>query len=75
MAKVVGKIEIDKERCKGCGVCVEVCPTKAISLSKFVNDKGYHYCELSAADSCVGCANCGLTCPDGCIVVYRKKID
>ncbi|MFI3315146.1 MAG: 4Fe-4S binding protein [Rikenellaceae bacterium] len=75
MAKIVGKIEVDLERCKGCDICVSICPVDAISLSRFVNSKGYHYCELSAPDKCVGCASCGQVCPDSCITVYRKKID
>ncbi|MCR5064381.1 MAG: 4Fe-4S binding protein, partial [Bacteroidales bacterium] len=28
-----GQIIIDTERCKGCGVCVPVCPMKCIALS------------------------------------------
>lgn len=75
MAKIIGTVVIDIERCKGCSVCVEVCPVNAISLSRFVNDKGYHYCQLSNKDNCVGCANCGQVCPDGCITVYRKKTE
>ena len=34
-----GQIIIDTERCKGCGVCVPVCPMKCIALSKNVNGK------------------------------------
>ncbi len=40
-----GQIIIDTERCKGCGVCVPVCPMKCIALSKNVNGKGYNYTE------------------------------
>ena len=32
-----GAIVVDKERCKGCGVCVVNCPTEAIALSHEVN--------------------------------------
>ena len=75
MAKIIGTIEVNKQRCKGCSVCVEACPTKAISLSPFVNDKGYNYCELTSPDKCIGCAGCGQVCPDACITVYRKKVE
>ena len=37
-----GAIVVDKERCKGCGVCVVNCPTGAIALSHEVNGKGYY---------------------------------
>ena len=75
MAKIIGTIEVQTQRCKGCSICVVSCPTQAISLSKFVNDKGYNYCELSEPEKCIGCAGCGQVCPDACITVYRKKLN
>ncbi len=68
-----GLIEVDIEKCKGCGVCVENCPTSSIQLAKLVNTKGYHYCEM-VNDSCIGCSNCAVVCPDSVITVYRVKI-
>jgi 2-oxoglutarate ferredoxin oxidoreductase subunit delta len=26
-------------------------------------------------DECIGCANCGYVCPDGCLTIYRKKVE
>ena len=68
-----GAIEVDSQKCKGCGVCVEHCPTKSIELSKLVNNKGYHYAEM-VGDACIGCSNCAIVCPDSVITVYRVKI-
>ncbi len=68
-----GLIEVDIQKCKGCGVCVENCPTSSIQLSKLVNNKGYHYSEM-VNDSCIGCANCAVVCPDSVITVYRVKV-
>ncbi|PIE86370.1 MAG: ferredoxin [Bacteroidia bacterium] len=73
MAKVKGAIVVDKEKCKGCGLCVVSCPSKVINLAKEVNGKGYHYAYMANPDSCIGCANCGLVCPDSVITVYRLK--
>jgi Pyruvate/2-oxoacid:ferredoxin oxidoreductase delta subunit len=27
-----GKLAVDRERCFGCGLCVDVCPTDAIEM-------------------------------------------
>ena len=76
MAKVIGTVVINVERCKGCDLCVVTCPSNVLELQpKEVNNKGYHYVYMKNKDACTGCANCGYICPDGCLTVYRKKID
>lgn len=74
MAKIKGAIDVDNERCKGCGVCVSICPVKAISLNNKVNSMGYNYCYMENPDVCIGCAACGMVCPDSVITVYKDKI-
>jgi len=74
MAKVKGAIEVDIERCKGCEVCVSVCPTGVLAISKSSNTKGYPYSYMLNPDACIGCASCGYVCPDGCIRVFKIKI-
>lgn len=72
MSKVIGTVEIDSARCKGCDLCVTACPTQVISLQQLeVNDRGYHFAYAAQPDNCIGCASCALICPDACIEVYR----
>ena len=72
MAKVLGAVEINHERCKGCNLCVVACPPDVLSLqAKEVNDRGYHFAYTLNPDNCIGCASCALVCPDACIEVYR----
>ncbi len=77
-----GRIEIDKERCKGCGLCINVCPKKQIEISEELNTKGYYPARfqeenLTETDpaECTGCAMCAITCPDVAIEVYRQSKD
>ncbi|HAG16662.1 MAG TPA: ferredoxin [Bacteroidales bacterium] len=74
MAKIIGAIEVDVEKCKGCGVCIPACPTDVILLAKNVNGKGYHYAYMEKPEACIGCTNCAVVCPDGVISVYKVKM-
>ncbi|MBD5371815.1 MAG: 4Fe-4S binding protein [Bacteroides sp.] len=75
MAKVIGTVEIDSAKCKGCNLCVVACPTDVLSLRvKEVNDRGYHFAYAADPDKCIGCASCALVCPDACIEVYKVII-
>ena len=69
---MAGKIIIDIERCKGCTLCVTVCPNNVITISEKSNSKGY-FPAVSTGPDCTGCANCAIVCPDCAIEVYRDK--
>ena len=75
MAKNVGRIVVDVEKCKGCGVCVPACPFDVLDLADEVNGKGFHYAYMANEDACTGCSNCALVCPDAVITVYRTKVN
>jgi 2-oxoglutarate ferredoxin oxidoreductase subunit delta len=75
MAKVKGAIVVNIEKCKGCEICVEACPTQVINMASQVNGKGYRYAYMEKPDVCTGCANCAVVCPDGVITVYRVKVE
>ncbi len=73
MAKSIGAIVVDVERCKGCQVCMVNCPHETIGMADDVNGKGYHFAYMQNPESCTGCTNCAVVCPDGVITVYRVK--
>lgn len=37
-----GRPDIDRQRCKGCGLCVEFCPFGRLVLDSDMNQAGYH---------------------------------
>jgi len=69
---MAGKIAIDTERCKGCGLCVAVCPKGSIVICEKSNKKGYFPAQQANAE-CTGCALCALMCPDVVIEVHRDN--
>ena len=66
--------EIDSNRCKGCGLCVAVCPKKVLEISTEINDKGYFSARQARPEDCVFCAMCCLMCPDVAITI-REVVD
>ncbi len=69
---MAGKIAIDPERCKGCGLCVKVCPRARIRMAKTSNRNGFFPAEADPKD-CTGCAQCAVVCPEAAVKVYRKS--
>ena len=68
-----GVVFITPEHCKGCGYCVEFCPTHVLALSESFNKKGYHPPEVVDAEACTGCDLCGMFCPDFAIFGIKLK--
>jgi 2-oxoglutarate ferredoxin oxidoreductase subunit delta len=63
--------EIDTNRCKGCGLCVAVCPKKVLELSSEVSPKGYFPAYQARPEDCVFCTTCCLMCPDVAITIVE----
>ena len=71
---MAGKIVIDAERCKSCGLCIAVCPKHSIEISTESNRSGYFPAQAKNSD-CTGCACCAIVCPEGIIEVSREQAE
>ncbi|MGD0831309.1 MAG: 4Fe-4S dicluster domain-containing protein [Terracidiphilus sp.] len=66
-----GKLRVDVDECKGCGLCVDACPLKLIALGERLNHYGYRTAVYAGA-GCTGCGICFMVCPEpGAITVLR----
>lgn len=69
-----GTVVIDRERCKGCALCVGVCPKHLLQMDSRYNSRGYRPVMLAdEAGICTGCAVCAVICPDVVFTVYRQS--
>jgi len=67
----IPEIEVSKDLCSGCGVCVAVCPFDATRLEK--SDEG-----LVAVIDDFKCKRCGLcvtACPAGAIIIKDRFVE
>ena len=71
-AIMAGKIVIDMERCKGCGLCITVCPTKNIETPRESNKSGYFPAQPRNI-GCTACTRCAIVCPEAIIEVYTEE--
>ncbi|MCD5414157.1 MAG: 4Fe-4S binding protein [Clostridiales bacterium] len=74
MPKRKGLVTFRENRCKGCGLCIDVCPVKIVALNRgTTNERGYNPASIEEMDKCIACTNCALICPDLVITVETKE--
>lgn len=68
-----GKVVIDRERCKGCYLCVRACPVKVLEADTQINSAGVYPSFAKYAEKCIACGSCYMMCPDACIEVFELE--
>ena len=69
---MAGKVTFLQDRCKGCELCVSVCPKKIVVIDLAItNRKGYHPATVTDITQCIACASCAKICPDSIITVEK----
>lgn len=58
------KVEINRARCKECGLCIHNCPKQCISKTEELNTAGYYPVQIDD-EKCIACGICYTMCPDG----------
>ncbi len=65
------RIEIKEGWCKGCCICVEICPHAVFGTGKAVSKRGTLVVRVTNPNACTGCMECELLCPDLAITVTK----
>ena len=60
------RIRIIPRYCKGCEICVQLCPVKALGMEMFK-------AKVVDAQKCIACTYCEMRCPDFAISVEKKE--
>lgn len=67
------KPAFDHQRCMGCTICVEACPTGCIDLKADRGDRQtIRYPQLENSRHCIGCAFCERECPVDAVVMDQQ---
>ncbi len=59
-------LTINKQWCKGCGICVAFCPKQVLAIE---NEK----VVAVNIENCISCGLCELRCPDNAIYLGGSK--
>lgn len=60
---------IDRDRCKGCSLCITVCPKNVLEISSDMNTKGYFPAYQARPEDCIHCTVCCIMCLDVAITI------
>ena len=64
---------VNTDRCKACDICVDACPAGVLSMQQEPTSTLGAMISVVAPQSCIGCNECELSCPDFAIYVADKK--
>ncbi|MBD3790651.1 MAG: 4Fe-4S binding protein [Campylobacterales bacterium] len=64
---------VNTARCKACDICVDACPAGVLSMKADASSTLGAMISIVAPESCIGCNECELSCPDFAIYVAEKS--
>lgn len=69
-------VKIEPDQCKGCRVCISVCPKNCLVIGSRFNSLGYQSTVFEGEDRCTACGFCFYACPEpGVITVFKDITD
>lgn len=63
-----GRLEVDPDKCIGCGGCVRTCPSRLISIENIGDERIVRF----SAGRCIYCGRCAVACPEKAIKITHE---
>ncbi|QIB68467.1 4Fe-4S dicluster domain-containing protein [Aminipila butyrica] len=75
-----GQVKIDREKCNGCGACIDLCPQQVILLvpreaTNFIpcaSENDEETTRKLCGSGCIGCGDCQEVCPQDAISMVNN---
>ena len=67
------RIILDDRFCKGCSLCIQVCPQRLFVQGEKRSRGGYRMPEVTREEECSNCLLCEMTCPDLALTVLQEE--
>lgn len=64
----MAKVTIEDKGCRGCTLCVDICP-----VDVFDYDNGANLAKVARAEDCIACLSCFYLCPSQCIALTELE--
>lgn len=61
-----GSVNVDPDKCTGCGFCVKACPADALVIENKLSKMPEKH-----INECMGCGDCTAICPEDAIVLTK----
>ncbi len=63
------EMTIKEKACRGCRLCLDVCPTECFSF-----DEESNKAVVAQLDNCIACLSCSYICPSGAISHHNHHV-
>ncbi len=66
------KLLVHETWCKGCRICVDLCPTKTLAMVESPDRWEGSIVKVTNMEACNGCGICEAECPDFAISIFAE---
>lgn len=59
-------IQVDRDKCEGCGECAEACPASVLEMADGKAE------VTGSLEDCLGCESCVSVCPSSAVTLQEQ---